>query len=421
MLKDDQAAELLRKCENIAGKCLPSVRGFLTKPQSRASAVWELLVFEIFSAIGKVEYEPRAKSCPDILLRGDNLGSIWIETTFLYPRFWKNDRKAWQIRLWIGEVLKKNGINAYQVSYHFYGDENNKAGPVRKLPELCDKGLIVNSRELSDFTYKIRERPNSEHSTQISDYTFFLKYNPNAKGPYTSITGVIEESPESIEEHALYRKLRKKANQHKKLDAPYIICVGSDQSPILSSHQPSFGITERDVVASIFKKFSNVSGICVVSIEWESQLMSRSQNIAKRRWYMSNVCEHPLNKKSREKFKILKFNKWKYTFSLEKWDQENHDHFKRVGGNLVSATTSKNGKRIEVPAKLIIESLAGKTNLIKEYSLNKNDDTNKWLTGNWVIKSCTFKEGDIEKGKDDIVVLGLVQGPESVYWPQQKK
>ena len=88
MLREEQAAELLRRCESVTGQHLKQVRGNLKKAESRASAIWELLVLEEVSRIGKVEYEPHKEGSPDILLSLTGGRKIWIEVAFLYPRFW---------------------------------------------------------------------------------------------------------------------------------------------------------------------------------------------------------------------------------------------------------------------------------------------------------------------------------------------
>lgn len=109
MLSEDQAAELLKRCESIVGKTLKQVRGNLKKAETRASAVWELLVLEEASNIGQmVEYEPITDGkCPDILLTLKNRRKIWIEVAFLHPRFGKEERKTEDVRKWIQEEAKK--------------------------------------------------------------------------------------------------------------------------------------------------------------------------------------------------------------------------------------------------------------------------------------------------------------------------
>ena len=44
MLREEQATELLRRCELITAQRLKKIRGNLRKAESRAAAIWELLV-----------------------------------------------------------------------------------------------------------------------------------------------------------------------------------------------------------------------------------------------------------------------------------------------------------------------------------------------------------------------------------------
>jgi hypothetical protein len=54
MLKQDQAAELLHRCELVLSQRLTQVRANLSNPALRASAVWELLCIDAFAQIGSV-------------------------------------------------------------------------------------------------------------------------------------------------------------------------------------------------------------------------------------------------------------------------------------------------------------------------------------------------------------------------------
>lgn len=57
MLKEEQVAELLRRCEAVAGRVLKQTRGNLRRAETRAAAVWELIVLEAVSQLGRVELE----------------------------------------------------------------------------------------------------------------------------------------------------------------------------------------------------------------------------------------------------------------------------------------------------------------------------------------------------------------------------
>jgi len=64
MLIEEQAAALLTRCENILRIELRQTRGNLRNAESRAAAVWELLVIEEAADIGYVEYEPHPGATP---------------------------------------------------------------------------------------------------------------------------------------------------------------------------------------------------------------------------------------------------------------------------------------------------------------------------------------------------------------------
>jgi hypothetical protein len=76
---------------------------------------------------------------------------------------------------------------------------------------------------------------------------------------------------------------------------------------------------------------------------------------------------------------------------------------------------------IEVPANILVEVLAGKTNLAKEFGLSEDDAIIQTLNAGWAIESCSLKSGNIESGEAPKVVLGLIPAPLAVYWSQKKK
>ena len=135
MLKEEQAAELLSRCELLVGKRLDQIRGNLKNAESRSAALLELLVLEEVSRIGRVEYEPLDGVSPDILLTLPNERKIWIEVAFLYPRFWKQTRLTRAVANWIWPEAENRKIPSCSLSFKFDG-ERNLSGSIIKLPEL---------------------------------------------------------------------------------------------------------------------------------------------------------------------------------------------------------------------------------------------------------------------------------------------
>lgn len=419
MLKEEQAAELLARCEKIVGKKLIQTRGNLRSSKTRAAAVWELLVLEATSEIGSVEYEPRSGGSPDIRLRLAQGRDIWIEVAFLYPRFWKGERKSRVVADWIFEEAKRKGIPQHKITYQLDGDQNNPAGPVRQLPELHEKKNFLKNSGVSEFLSKINSSPNEKKTFVLSGYSISLSYEPDANGPYLSGGGLIQEAPKNVQQHAIYRVLKGKASQHK-IGGPRIICIGSDQSPVLSTLTGPGNPRLRDAVAAAFRENHSLSGTIVVRIESATTgLYNLLQRRARSEFFANLYTKEPLTDAEWKSIRKLNFNKWKYTYALEKWEQKNCESFRRVGGSLTTKC-GRMGVKIEVPCNILIDSLAGKTNLIKTYGLAKNDPLVKYLDDGWVIQSCKFMPGNIEVGESPKVVLSLAPPPSTVYWPRKK-
>ena len=73
------------------------------------------------------------------------------------------------------------------------------------------------------------------------------------------------------------------------------------------------------------------------------------------------------------------------------------------------------GIEIEVPAIIIVDALAGKTCLAKEFALKEEDKTMRALSEGWMIKSCNMKEGNIEIGEAPKVVIELIPPPLAIF------
>jgi hypothetical protein len=201
MLREDQAAELLARCERLVGRRLDQVRGNLKRAETRAAAVWELVCMDAFSPLGQLEHEPAGhRSSPDIVLRVGDL-QLWVEAAFLYPRFWENERRARTLLRWVYREAARLRIPAVRISSRFFGDDAHPAGPLRTLPDLHEKSKVLESEELRAFFNAIRDTPSASHTARLDPYSVIFTYDPNANGPYVHSGGVIEEQPRTVQEH----------------------------------------------------------------------------------------------------------------------------------------------------------------------------------------------------------------------------
>jgi hypothetical protein len=416
MLREEQAAELLRRCELITGQRLEQVRGNLRNAETRAAAVWELLVLEEASRIGKVEYEPCAGGSPDILLTLTNERKIWIEVAFLYPRFWKQERQSRTVDEWVREEAKRRDISPFKISFRFDGDSSNLAGPVRELPALHQRKIFLNEPEVVYFFESIKKDTFKGFSIKLSKYSVELIYSPQDTGPFYHGGGLAQEVPKIVKEHAVYRVLKGKARQHRQVKGAILVCIGSDQSPVLSDYstRPTF----RDAVDSAFSETSSLSGAIILKIEDSHDIFQSGLNRRARGELLANSTANELLTESDfNQLTKMNFNRWKYFFSLEKYEEEERHRVRKVSGNIRYGALGINRIRLEIPSSVLIDCLAGKTDLDEEYSLKDMGSYYDCINNGWTVISCSLKEGTIEAGEAPKVILELERPLEAVYWP----
>jgi hypothetical protein len=417
MLLIEQASELLKRCETILGTELFQIRGNLRKAESRASSVWELLVLEAAAELGKIEYEPHPGGSPDIRLFLPGYRAIWIEVAFLYPRFWKEERKSNVVTNWIYSEAERRGIPSYKIHPRFYGEQKNNAGPVRKLPELNARKQFLNSSEIKGFFNTINKKPSMHHCIDFTDYTLSVIYLPNAKGPYRTSSGLVQEAPNVVEEHAVYRVLKEKAKQHD-INGPRVICLGSDQSRALSRTNAPRVVRLQDAINKIFFKNRSLSATIIVSIENAPVIFGRIKKQAKFKMFTNPYSKLPLVMEEIQLLSKLNFNKWKYASPLANWKNEGGDHFPNATGTLRWGIGPLNIK-VEIPVNIIVDALAGKTTLAKAFDLKEEDQLYKAFNEGWVVEACAYKNGNIELGEAPKVVLQL-SPPFRVYERNKK-
>lgn len=96
-------------------------------------------------------------------------------------------------------------------------------------------------------------------------------------------------------------------------------------------------------------------------------------------------------------------------------------------GNLTTGV-GINKISLSISSSIVVDTLIGKTNLIKEYfydylksKVDENDTAYKCLNEGWIITSCSWKQGNIEKGEDSQVIFELSPPSESIYGLSNKK
>ncbi len=419
MLLDEQAAELLKRCEKIVGSELSQIRGSLKKSENRAAFVWELLVLEAASKIGTIEYEPRSGGSPDIRLQLPNGRKIWIEIAYLYPRFWKKERESFEVTRWIYAEAERRGVPSHKIYPRLDGKKQNHAGPVRALPKINERKKFLKSPDIIEFFENIKLGAESKHFCEVSGYTISITYNPKAQGPYLSSGGLVQEAPTKIEEHAIYRVLKEKSKQHS-VNAPRIICVGSDQSPALSSVVGPMQITVRDAIQAIFFKNQTVSATIIVTIENVHTMFGRFEKQARGEIFTNETAKNPLMPEEVNEISRMDFNQWKYSQPLNKWKETGANTFPRVTGKL-TWRPGPMSMEVEIPANIVIDALAGKTTLAKSFDVKEDTSLYQAFNEGWEVESCSFKKGNIQLGEAPKVVLKLTPPFPAYESPKKKK
>jgi hypothetical protein len=414
MLIEEQVHGLLLRCERLLGTELRRIRGDLRNADNRAAAIWELIVLDAAMTISPIEYEPLQGSSPDICLNLPYGRSIWIEVTYIYPRFWQEERQTTEVRRWLFSEIKRRGIPTGKILIYLYG-EQTKAGRVPKLPKSNEKKKFLSHPELEKLYDRISSYPSESYNCYLTPYTISLSYQPEAKPPLSSFGGPIHESPTNVKEHAVYRKLKEKAKQFH-VQEPLVICLGSDQSPALSEVSGRAHI--HRAVQAAFLEHHSLSAVIIVSIALRPVILGELSRKAHVEILINPYARYPLKAEEIQSLRKIDFNRWRYTYPIEKNESDTIKRDRRVTGHLTWRPKAM-GIEIEIPSNIVIDALAGKKSLTEAYRLPKNHQISRILNDGWVIESCSLKEGNLEAGEATKIVLELV--PPSIALFKQKK
>lgn len=415
MLIEEQVSELLSKCERLLGKKLPKIRGDLWKVENRAAAIWELLVLEAAANVCPIEYEPLEGSSPDIRLHLPYGRPIWIEVTYLYPRFWKQERRSSDVRRLLFADIRRKGIPYSKILIRLYS-EQTKAGRLPKLPTHSEEKDFLNHPNLKRFYDHISSNPNDDFGCDLSPYTILVSYHSGAKAPHAGYGSLVLESATIFSEHAVYRKLREKAKQFH-IREPLVICLGSDQSPALSEVSGRAHI--HNAVREAFAKHQSLSAVFVISIALKAAIFEVLSRKAHADLIINPYARFPLRDEEIYLLRTIDFNRWKFTNPIEKIES-NIERGRYATGPLRMREKGM-GIELEIPVNIVIDALAGKKSLPDAYRLPKNHQISRVLNDGWVIESCSLKEGNLEDGETSKIVLELVPPPFALFHQRKRQ
>jgi hypothetical protein len=418
MLHEEQIVDLLQRCEAIIGRSLQEIRGKLDKPDNRAAAAWELIVIDAISELGRLQYEPTGDGSPDLLLTPSGGRDLWVEIAYLYPRFWQAEQASILVRQWIFREAGARGISPSCLELRLDG-KSSAAGSPRKLPHAHEERSFRSHLELTSFFDAVTSDPSGARELRMTEYSVQIVYVPGGSAPYRRMGGRVQESPKTVKEHAVYRSLSKKAQQHS-VEGPHVVCLGGYQHSALSDF--GYGTSVRDAVAAAFRRSSRLSGAIVVNIQAESRLPEPLALRARSAVYFneSEDARHPLSPAEVSGFARVNFNRWKYSFFELNKSEPREVMRPRMTGAL-HAEVNPMATTIEVPVTLLVEALAGKTNLREAYALT-NDAIDsammKAIDETWPVVACELLPPDAPQGKPARVRLTLA--PRATVFHQAK-
>lgn len=422
MLKEEQVAELLRRCEAFAGRELKQTRGNLKKASTRAAAVWELVVSEAVAQLGRVEYEP-PRGGPDIRLELPTGRWVSIEVAYLYPRFEDEERRTSLLVTWIhAAVSSLVPTLPPEVRCEFHGEYGHPSGPKITLPLEQDRKRFLAAPEVAQFLAAVAARPHDAHQSRLTDYSVTLMASPRLPGSHGFLTwgGPRLEAPEVVNEHAAFRALRAKLQQHR-VDEPHLVCIGSDVSPVLSTTMQGLGIRLEHALGAAVHKSGELSGVLVVNIEQARSLRATICRAARCTPYPVAACRHPLTEAEWTFIRRLDLNRWRYTFPLPRKEVALKHRDRHVPGPLSLSSTFGGTVKLTIPASMLVDVLAGRKQLLNEYGATEDDFGRavvRCLQEGWSVVGCDFRAGDVQQAEAASVVLELAAPHDPVFWPR---
>ena len=216
-----------------------------------------------------------------------------------------------------------------------------------------------------------------------------------------------------MNEHAVYRVLKKKAKQHD-IEEPRIVCIGSDVNQILSN-KPAL----RGAIQAAFKEHPSLSATIIVKISTVPRRITGWEILPEPELFLNSYARNPMSLEERTLLSRIRFDHWRYTWPLPKKETPDNHMNHKMNGRLTRRERDCGYVQIvEIPANVVIDILAGKTTLDKEYGLNEEDDPLRILHEGWEVKSCSLKDADLEAGEASRIVFELIP-PASLFHTQR--
>jgi hypothetical protein len=202
MLSEIQVKRLLAEIENATRRPLTQLRTSLLRSTDPNATLWELVVLYVCSRFFEdVEHEPHP-GIADVLAHDVRVGFEAFVVRSVQQREAVNLRRYYS---WvISEVLSSaNRKHAYDANIQPSRSEGSVS-----IPNQQDWKKVKASAEWPRFVEDVREHAKAVFVDSLSNLVIALQLRNSGGG---SVNSYLPQVPEVIEDHPVYRAIRKKA------------------------------------------------------------------------------------------------------------------------------------------------------------------------------------------------------------------
>lgn len=268
--------KILNENRNVfsAKQVAEHVRKLNSQNDMSIATVWELVILNVLSKIGEVQYEREFKGQkkPDIFFESSSIHPFVADITAISDNSYERDNPIRYFNKCLNDFFSKKGLTMAGLNLDFknekigvYGDSKTKIS----LPNKKDIPVFI-KKELFPIREKIKLFPNKAFKTVIKkgNASFSIIYNPQSK--YFIENHASYTVPYSLTKNPIYNRLKKKADQLRK--SGYVgvmgifVCDGECNSLNYHSYCTE-RFSQNDIIQEIFRINTTLSFVVVLSLE----------------------------------------------------------------------------------------------------------------------------------------------------------
>jgi hypothetical protein len=244
MISERQAEALLHECERAIGRPLSALRQRLRKQDDPLANLWELIALYCALPLGTVSHEPTA-AAPDIGIESGECPRIWLEASYIHPRFKNEITNIGTFPQWILRTLRSSGITEPE-HFDIRMDRRDATADLRVPPSHTWKALAQHP-SWTAFVEALRVTGLASIDWSCPSGNVVVTLRRTDRTP--AISYPTPGLPTSVQEHVVYRKIRDKAAQavkwrkQRRSYAPLVLCFGASEEitqvkPLSPQHIP---------------------------------------------------------------------------------------------------------------------------------------------------------------------------------------